>query len=48
MRTPDVHLRPDARILVERRHTQNDVRLCRPLGDQVRAANGTKMPELAR
>ena len=47
MRGPDVHGRPDRRIIVERRDPKHDMRLVGAPGDNVGAAHGTETPHSA-
>lgn len=47
MGDPDVHGRPNIRIVIERRHTQNDLRVRGTLRNELRAACGAKVAILA-
>jgi len=48
MRGPDVHDRPDRRVVIKRRDAKHDMRLIGAVGNNVRAAKLAKSPHSAR
>ena len=48
MRGPDVHDRPDRRIVIKRRDTKHDMWLIGAIGNDMRAAQRAESPHPAR